>query len=267
MQIACLIICCHFVLQLFYDLRQRLDLSTENIPLALVGLRTLLEGTQAELRIFTHNIHRFLGYNTSFQDTFRNRYPDFYQPSEFRKEDLPAFVKPWINIQLMSQEIPLMKIKHSIFNVALMSETKYIFDVIMALFDVLNSPDLLTNFQTIAEQMLPEQQGSQDVNSANQAVMVAIPVQPQNFHAYSTWFWLKVIGGGNTKQLRYFLNNMLLFTTIPRLIGQLLEYERSNRALKIAQQISETDDFTRAASAFPENMPNYFEFIVIYVTI
>ncbi|KAJ1984420.1 hypothetical protein H4R34_000683, partial [Dimargaris verticillata] len=145
------------------------------------------------------------------------------------------------------------------------SETKYLVRVVEALFEMLYSDDLLENFQVIVGPAPNEQRGEESVVSTHQALEVIVQRGfCKEFHAFSLWFLLEVIGGGKIDQLRYYLLNMLASTVIPNIIHQVLKSKRITEALELARQISQLPSFKRAVAAYLENAPNYFEFIIDY---
>ncbi|KAJ1970490.1 hypothetical protein H4R34_006043, partial [Dimargaris verticillata] len=181
-----------------------------------------------------------------------------------------------------------------LFSIGRTFDIGIIVDVIKALFEELNSDDLLANFRTLAEQKGPAQQDNQDVDSTNRVTIKNIPVAYENFREFLFRFWLEIIGGDNVDQLRYYLTNMLVFDTIPLIISQVLESRRYDKAVDLAQQISQLPAYTdfvaehfqpkpnhlesvdvhpatapnlfELASVYPAIVPNYFEFIMFYVT-
>ncbi|KAJ1976384.1 hypothetical protein H4R35_002728 [Dimargaris xerosporica] len=75
---------------------------------------------------------------------------------------------------------------------------------------MLDSDDLLQNFENIINQASAAQQGNQGTNSENQTLMTTGDAQSMNPRAFLYQFWLEVIGGGEIEQLRYYLTNVLL---------------------------------------------------------
>ncbi|KAJ1980035.1 hypothetical protein H4R35_001286 [Dimargaris xerosporica] len=138
------------------------------------------------------------------------------------------------------------------------------------LFEVLASRDLLTNFQAIVDPRRPGPHSSEGGETTDQTPAAANPMQLWDFDVFMHRFWLKVIGGDNAKQLRYYLSNMLVFNVIPQIIGQVLESgERDKaleKALKLADEISQLGGITTFIQDHPGNVPNYFEFIMLYAT-
>ncbi|KAJ1974704.1 hypothetical protein H4R34_004619 [Dimargaris verticillata] len=275
---------------LFYDLRQRLKLPAIRGLSDFVGLQTLLEGAHLEYRVITCDFLDFLNpvalemdEDQDFfeindlgqlqedeienmdenQDFLGTNYPDRFRKDLFQDVTIPEYVFPWFDSGFNEVFIHPNQVKHSLANIGLSFDVNSIVDVIKALFEALNSPKLLTNFQAIAEQSFLTQYGNQALDWTNQASVIA-EVKPENFRAFMHRFWLEVIGGNDEHQLRYFLCNMLAFDTIPHIIGQALESGKKEEALVLAKQISEIPGVIQVVKSYPANAPNYFEFIMVY---
>ncbi|KAJ1970735.1 hypothetical protein H4R35_005690, partial [Dimargaris xerosporica] len=257
--------------ELFYNLRQRLDLPVIQGSPTLVGLRTLLEGAQIEYRGMAVSFLMYLRYKNlnSFarQEVLEINYPDLFRKYPFRSLTVPPYVHRWFDTEYSILDISIYRVKHGISNLGLKSDMGHIVDVIVAFFEMLDSPDLLTNFQTVAAPISPEQQGNQGMGSTNQASMTPGQWLSKEFRAFMHRFWLDVIGGGNIEQLRYYLGNMLAFSVIPHTIARVLECGRYAVALELAKRIGQIPGFTKVASAYPRHAPNIFEFIMVYATL
>ncbi|KAJ1966499.1 hypothetical protein H4R35_006974 [Dimargaris xerosporica] len=256
-----LIVCGRNLLQVFYDLRRQLGLPAMAGPSTVVGLHTLLEGAQLEYRGMTRNFIAYLDAvasgSTAGQAAFELDFPDLFQSHRFRKQDLPPFVMPWLEVEFDEKPVAPDSVKHSLANLGLTCGTRYIAEAVKALLEMLFSPDLLANFRAIAGLGPAEQQGAASTD----------PVQPRNYQAFMRRLWLEVIGGGNVGQLRYYLGNLLANDVVPGIISQVLRSGRHAEALELAEQAGQSENLATIAQAYPTNAPNYFEFIVIYATV
>ncbi|KAJ1978799.1 hypothetical protein H4R35_001759, partial [Dimargaris xerosporica] len=151
------------------------------------------------------------------------------------------------------------RVKHSLANLGLNCNMDYLFDVVEALFYVLNSLKLMDNFRAVADQIAQEQQEMHSADSSDPAI--ANQVRPQDFRVFMNQFWLEFIGRGGVKQLRYYLFNFLAYDVIPRILGQVLESPNSSKVMNLADRISKIPYFTRFVETCSTNAPNYFEFI------
>ncbi|KAJ1971874.1 hypothetical protein H4R34_005600 [Dimargaris verticillata] len=159
-----------------------------------------------------------------------------------------------------------LSIKHSLANLGLEAGVDFILDVIVALFEALESGHLLDNFRAIADQVLSELQSKHGANSDDQAPAALDITLPINFHAV-VYNWLYEMVGEDTTKLRYYLSNLLAFQVIPRIIGQMLESDKDHtyeRALDFAKRVKHVAGVKWVAEQLPEYVPNYFEFIVKY---
>ncbi|KAJ1971309.1 hypothetical protein H4R34_005784, partial [Dimargaris verticillata] len=282
----------HPKIKLFKKLRTYLKLPMTDIPLAQFGLKTFLDGTQVELRGMFRHFCQYLNADTTGRLKAKLEHPDWFEKFTFQKDD-PQPMGPCIGMEFKTIRGPPNLFTGFLFNIGQEFDIDYIVNVIKALFVELNCGDLLVNFQTIAEETWHKQQNNQDVVSSNQAMMATKPALDKKASASTLNFWLKVIGGGKVEQLRYYLTNMLVFDTIPLIIGQVLESTDKYKAVDLAQRISELPDFkTFVANHFkltpnhlesvdvhpaiapnhpdyvsmdPVMAPNYFEFIIYYV--
>ncbi|KAJ1972641.1 hypothetical protein H4R34_005342, partial [Dimargaris verticillata] len=254
--------------ELFYCLRHDLNLPTARGTPTLVGLHTLLDGAHFEFRGMALSFLLYLRSKemetNNAQLHFELTFPHLFQKYTFQELATPEFAKPWINVEFCVDDISPDTVKHSFAKLGLTSDVKHLADVIQGLFTMLNSPDLLDNFQTIVKQMSPKQQRNQGVTSTATTPATPDSAQHQRFRAFMHQFWFEVIGGGEVEQLRYYLFDMLTFDVIPSIIGQMLESGRSAEALMLARHISQMPDFTKVVKAYTHNAPNLFEFIVFY---
>ncbi|KAJ1976467.1 hypothetical protein H4R35_002684 [Dimargaris xerosporica] len=196
------------------------------------------------------------------RDQLEREFPDLFQKYSFRGLVLPDFVQPW----LLGFEAVLYQDRtdHSLHSLGRRLNIAKLLRVIEALFSVVTSDDLLDNIRAMTEQAMQEQQGTLATNTISSMPEAIEPVQLQHFKPFVYWFWLKVIGGGNIDQLRYYLGNLLALRTIPYIFAEMLQSGKNDDALKLAQSVSQLPGFIQAVSAYPANAPNYFEFIVMY---
>ncbi|KAJ1978070.1 hypothetical protein H4R34_003341 [Dimargaris verticillata] len=235
--------------------------------LTFIGLHTLLDGAQAELGYMVHKILKYLGFGRQSrhdkQDKFELQYPDLFPKALFRERAIPQLVEPWLAGRF-DQSFRHDKAQHSLSKLGKDLGINYCFAVIDALFEVLKNPDLLQSFEAITNKVLPGQQGKRDIVLDGQASAATNPAPSQDVNAFIGSFWLKVIGNGDVKQLRYFLVNMLVFQIIPNIFRQMMDVNEYTDALKLAQQISKIPGFAWAVKACRGNAPNYFEHIMIH---
>ncbi|KAJ1981326.1 hypothetical protein H4R35_000762 [Dimargaris xerosporica] len=241
--------------ELIESLRLDMGLDPMNEQPDVVGLHTLIAGTQIDYRYMTHKFKEYLesialGWiDTSSVD--EEEYPDLFRKYLFRDSDLTPFKVPRFNIWF--ETIDPFQIKHDFVSTISGTYSDFIIDYVKALFKVLNSDGLVNNFKAIADLGSKKQQAGQNIDSASQkqqddSNMDSIDEMPsvtnkaltKNFDAYMHWMWLEVIGGQNAERLRYYLRNMMVFNVIPRILGQVLEssQERSNafnKALGLAK--------------------------------
>ncbi|KAJ1981503.1 hypothetical protein H4R34_002055 [Dimargaris verticillata] len=235
---------------------------TERLP-HLIGLRTLLDGAQLEFRAMARSVLKYIaahhsGSKNERTDHERN-YPDVYLKFPFPENDIPSLVSSWANANFGLDMIPTSNVNHGLVKLGRDSGIDQLFDVIDAFFDVLNSRHLLNNFMVIVMQVMREERSSQ-------AQLVPGRVQPEEFPVFLHWFWLVYIGGGNAQQLRYFLHNLLTFTVIPHILGEVLASGKHIMALDLVERINELPGFKKFVAACQTNAPNYFEFIAMYAT-
>ncbi|KAJ1974489.1 hypothetical protein H4R35_003587 [Dimargaris xerosporica] len=160
---------------------------------------------------------------------------------------MPEFAKPWSDFEFTSEEIPLSRVKHSLINLGLKSDINHIVDVITALFTILDSGDLLKNFETIADYMSTGTKSSKAVKATGKMLS-------REIRAFMDRFWFEVIGGNNVDRLRYYLRNLLALHVIPGIIGQVLEsakngddvdFAKYDDALRLVELIHEIPDITQ----------------------
>ncbi|KAJ1976854.1 hypothetical protein H4R35_002521, partial [Dimargaris xerosporica] len=263
----------NFCFKIIAHLRADLDL-----PLVirgspdLLGLYTLLEGAQLDYRKMTFSILAYLHHkatgNESDQRQFELEYPDRFHHNLLKDVTMPEFAKPWTDIELAREDIPLSRVKHSLINLGLKSDINHIVDVITALFTILDSDDLLKNFETIAGFTSTGTESSQAVKATGKRFS-------REVRALMDRVWFEVIGSNNVDRLRYYLRNLLALHVIPGIIGQVLESAKNgddvdlakyDDALKLAELIHKIPGVTQVIKSYPKNAPNYYEFIMIYAT-
>ncbi|KAJ1983980.1 hypothetical protein H4R34_000940 [Dimargaris verticillata] len=284
----------------------QVDQLNEKEPHAQVGLRTLLDCAQIEFRAtFTTVLSYYLsrdGVKNSSPQEYVDTYPNLFQKFTLAGSDIPTDSLQKIKANIQYKYVLARSTSHSLANLALNSDVTFILKVIVALFEALESPQLLENFRAIAEQMWPELQDDQGVNSNDLAPTAADPAQSDNFHAIAKQLlsklqgnqgassnshvptamdpsrsypfyvfmyriWLEIIGGNDVNQLRYYLSHMLAFRVIPHIIGQMIEHGQHAKALELAGKAARTAGVKWVAEQFDSNAPNYFEFIVQYAAI
>ncbi|KAJ1975702.1 hypothetical protein H4R35_003029 [Dimargaris xerosporica] len=170
-------------------------------------------------------------------------------------------------------------VKHSLANLGLKFNNGYIVGVVGEFFKVLGNGDLRKSFETIADLSAQEPSTIEDVASTEKdPAEEARMLQIREHRGYLYDLWLKVIDHDEKNQLRYYLENLLAYNVIPRIIGQVLEsdiYEidlklakqhKYEMALDLAKQLHQLDGVKRVIAACPENAPNYYEFILLYMT-
>ncbi|KAJ1974904.1 hypothetical protein H4R35_003398, partial [Dimargaris xerosporica] len=291
----------------FYDLRKNLNLTAMIGSPELVGLHTLLDGAQIEYRAMILNFIDYLNDlaqnvidDDSYEDdmdaddndgdinmddddddanSYERFYPELFQKYIFRELDWQSLVDQQIIEAIQDECVPPDQVRHSLANLGLTSGTKYIVKAVAELFNVLNSHDLLNNFQAIVSLSSQELQGDLAKSATRKPLVKIGRVLSKKFRAFTNHFWLNVIGRGNVDQLRYYLRNLLAFDVIPRIIGQVLESRKHNvkafaKALELAEQFNplvkqrgEVEGGEQAIEDYGGNTPNYFEFIMLYVTL
>ncbi|KAJ1981691.1 hypothetical protein H4R34_001973 [Dimargaris verticillata] len=256
--------------ELFTGLRKHLDLLPVQGSPTAVGLHTLIDGAQIELRRMTRSLLMHLAsisWDANNQPSpVEKTFPDWFQKYTFRDQAIPQFVDPWIDVTFYTAQVSPNSVKHSLANLGQEYGINPIIAVVKALIGVVNSPDLLVNFQTIVRTAAPVHLDEQGVDSADRTSTAIDQALPTDFRAFMLQFWLEVVGNDKTEQLHYFLSNLLAFDVIPRIIGQQLESHRHAEALTLALRISQYPDFIKMIEPFSTNAPNYFEFIVMYAT-
>ncbi|KAJ1972797.1 hypothetical protein H4R34_005287 [Dimargaris verticillata] len=198
--------------------------------------------------------------------------PDLFLAYPFRNVAIPKFVRSWKLPRFHRKPISPNRIKHGLVNLGLVNsdhkpDITRIVDVVKSLFEAIGSGNLLTNFQDLAKEASKDYQASKNLALTNPSAITPGQLLSKKLHALIYRFWVEVIGGNNEKQLRYYLRNLLAFNVIPGIIGQVLGSSKSSEyddALELARQISETPGVTRAIQDYPQNTPNYFEFIMVY---
>ncbi|KAJ1976911.1 hypothetical protein H4R34_003798 [Dimargaris verticillata] len=246
----------------------QVDLSSVKGVNGLVGLRTLLDGTQLELRAmvrttFIYRYSRASG-NNGHAEFFKELYTNILQKYPLPKMDVPLDVLQSINNIFGENYVHPNKIKHNLANLGLTLSVDDALVLVEALFEALKSSNLLANFQTIVEEALSEPQGNQGENSNDQATMTKDPVKLPNHRANTYTSLRDEIAGNDADKLRYYLSSLLVFDIIPHIIGQMFEKGQDKDALKFAEQINGTAGLKWVVKQFPDYVPDYFEFIVQY---
>ncbi|KAJ1981446.1 hypothetical protein H4R34_002078, partial [Dimargaris verticillata] len=228
------------------------------------GLRILLDGAQPEFRDMVVKFNNWLHFADTIQTSEKLKYPDLFNGYEAKDanvelaEALTSFdyIRPhWVELNI---------IKYSLFTLGEKWDTTDILDAANALFQSLESKNLLENFKIIGGLPL----NNQGNDSRYQMIMKAESFRRWGRHAPIHQFWLEVICGGKVEQLRYYLTNMLVFNVIPLLISRVL-HRNQNDALDLAHEIMQLHGFTKFVQAdyfkaHPGYAPNYFESIAIY---
>ncbi|KAJ1979421.1 hypothetical protein H4R35_001528 [Dimargaris xerosporica] len=256
--------------KVFYDLRKNLNLTAMTGSPELVGLHTLLDGAQIEYRAMVSYFHQYLTTlarnNGNDQKHWESQYPDLFLKYSFRELDWQSLVDLQVVAKIQSVDASPGQVKHSLANLGRTSGTKYIVETVVELANMLFSPDLLEKFPATVDSVSQVQQTDQDMELADQSPAATGQAPPMDHRAFMHWFWLNVIGGGNADQLRYYLCNMLTFSIIPRIVGQVLESDKPGKALELAEQLGQIGGIKRFVKDYDVDAPNYFEFIMLYAT-
>ncbi|KAJ1971148.1 hypothetical protein H4R35_005439 [Dimargaris xerosporica] len=208
-----------------------------------LGLRTLLEGAQIELRSTVKKFHDYLNSHSRRRDDFDLEYPDLFQQYPFHGLGQPDYFYPQIYANGEMHYVDWNSVKHSLGFLSRDYLVANILLVVKALFACLNSDKLLLNFNTIIKQASAEKQGDQDLALNNRAPTTAGSHKLEDYRPIIYKFWLEIIGGGEIKQLRYYLTNLLTYNVTPFIMYWMLEAGKTDEVLELAQNISQLPSF------------------------
>ncbi|KAJ1972019.1 hypothetical protein H4R34_005549 [Dimargaris verticillata] len=150
--------------------------------------------------------NNWLNFNIFEQGRKKLKYPDLFNGYEAKDANVELAEALTSLDYIRPYRVELDGLKHSLFRLGEKWDKKDILDAVKALFQSLESENLLENFKII-----------------------------------------EVICGGNVKQLRYYLTNMLVFNVIPLLISWVL-HRNQDDALDLAREIMQLDGFTNETS-------------------
>ncbi|KAJ1979815.1 hypothetical protein H4R34_002687, partial [Dimargaris verticillata] len=253
--------------KVFYNLRKDLDLSPLSGLSDFVGLHTLLDSAQLDFRkttiMFLLYLTADLGNIDRGKILFELTYPDLFLKYPLQNKGLPDFAKPWVATQYVNPIIRTKDLKRSLVNFGIVNagqkpDISRIVGVVKALFEVLDSDNLLDNFLAITKEASDDFEDSQTLAAANPQSITDGQLLSKNFRAFVYQFWVEVIGSNNKEQLRYYLRSMLAFVVVPPMIGHVLESGKSadpakpneyEDTLKLIRQIHEIPGFKAVVKA------------------
>ncbi|KAJ1983860.1 hypothetical protein H4R34_001002 [Dimargaris verticillata] len=163
----------------FPDLRRHLKLQPASGRVTLIGLQTLLEGAWLELRGVSRLFSLYLNADIDLHDNYQRQHPDLFQKYKFRKENVEALIGPWIKIEYTTVETQPNLIKDFLLDLGQNPSVNYIVNVIKALFAMLSSNYLLTDFRTILKQKLDQRESNRGVDLTNLAAIKTLPVESE----------------------------------------------------------------------------------------